>query len=91
MTEAKDQLLEKVLAQNERLLDAVLRMAEAQSPVEIIRALNSVVVPRETPVDPWGEDPPRGMGADAWGDPDVPFDAFVPEAPVPGSREDEEE
>lgn len=85
-------LLEKVLDQNERLLEAVLRMSEAQSPVEIIKALNPVpqFVGR-LEVDPLDDDVAHpDVLEDVWADPDVPFEDLLPvDPPGPGLREQE--
>ena len=88
---------DRLLAQNERLLDALVRVVESQSPVEIIRALNPPVGAADRVVVPWGEDPPRGELVDAWGDPGVPYGVLAGDGdgdvvvPGPGSREDDGE
>ena len=69
------QLLERLLAQNERLIEALV----ANQPVEVIKAMNppaAVQAPARETV-PWSGDPERDGVADPWGDPDVSNETLI--------------
>lgn len=67
-----DELLERVLDQNDKLIAALA----ASSPVEVIKALNPPMVPSApgVPVDPLAEDPEPVVPDDPWGDESVPLE-----------------
>lgn len=61
-------LIERLLAQNEKLIDALT----ANQPVEVIRALNPPApAVKERNPDPWSGDVARIHAVDPWEDPDI--------------------
>lgn len=64
-----DRLIERLLDQNDRLIDALTR-----GPVDLLKALNPPAAPLPTSQDPWqADDGPVHMPLDPWGDENVPF------------------
>jgi len=66
-------LIERLLAQNDRLIDALA----ANQPVEVIRALNPPPIYPARAGEPWGDDASKGESGDLWGDSEVPTEALL--------------
>jgi hypothetical protein len=69
-------LVERLLEQNDRLMAALL----ANSPVEVIRALNPPASPAGPALvsEPFGGDGPGREAGDAWMDERVPTESLIP-------------
>lgn len=75
-------LVERLLAQNDRLIDALT----ASSPVEVIRALNPPPAQQapQTLEGEWAGDPVKQVPEDPWGDDSVPLEVL--RGPIQGWR-----
>ena len=77
--ELNENLVERLLSQNEKLIDSLTQLALKSSPAEVLKAINPQPVYMQPATDHWQTDQVAAQQPeDPWGDPKVPDLAVIP-------------